>query len=993
MKHTNKASSLDQTFYSDFPTGDRFKVFQNLMRFRIREILLVSSQYNLFLLEEDGRIYEFLRKEYYQLNLSHSPEIVRVSSGNDALKLLNNENRFDLVITTTHSTDTGPSDFALKVKEINSELPIVMLVFDSSEFNPRLESSAQNNYDRIFTWNGDFRIIISIIKLIEDARNARHDVDLGGIQVILVVEDNIRFYSAYLPLLYSELLQQSQTLIEQGINLYHKFLRMRARPKILLATNYEEACQYFDDYEEHILGVISDVNYMRDGRRDQQAGLHLANYIKSRKSDIPILLQSHDSANEEKAFQAGASFLHKDSKHLLHGIQSFALENLGFGDFVFKLENGDEVARANDLAGLKKALETIPGESVKFHADRNHFSNWLKARREFWLAYKLRPQKVSDYVNSEDLRRDLVNSLELYTRMQQRGILIDFNKDNFDPDYGFSRIGSGSIGGKARGLSFLNLLVSTNDLHIKFKNVVIKVPAALILGTNVFEQFMKQNDLFSRALDFADDNELIDTFKNGDFPEEMTVSLRDYLQIIKKPIAIRSSSLLEDSQYFPFAGVYNTVMLANNEPDLDTRLHRLLQAIKMVYASTYSQKARNYMQHTSYRLEEERMAIVIQSLVGNSYKGRFYPEISGVAKSYNYYVIAPQKSDDGVVSVALGLGKTVVEGGNNISFSPKFPKHIPQLSSVDQALQNNQDAFYAINLSDNKTNPDDTKRFMVYSAEEDGSLIYSASTYVPDNHAIYDGTSRSGQRLITMAPILKQDIFPLPEIISAILDLGKKGMGNDIEIEFAIRFSKDPNQPDEFSLLQMRPVATKHHDVRVSFSHEIKPSTLCYSSQVLGNGIVDEIADIIVVNQKTFDRSKTVLIAEEIDYLNQKLESAQKPYLLITLGRLGSSDPWLGVPLSWEQISGVKAVIESGLKEMSIEPSQASHFFQNISSFNIGYFTINPNNPDHYLNWDWIESKQKTESLKYVNHLQLEKPLNVIINGRNNDGVIKLNDQ
>ena len=990
-KSNKSADRVVHAFHTDFPTGDRFKVFQNLMHYRTREILLVSSQYNLFLLEEDGHMYEFLREEYYQLNLSHTPEIVRVESGRRALKLLQGDHRFDLIITTAHSSDITVAEFADNAKKLNPNLPIVHLVFDTSEFNPRLVSSEHNPFDRIFTWTGDFRLIISILKVIEDARNVEQDVKNAGVQVILLVEDNIRFYSSYLPLLYSELLQQSQELMEQGINLQHKFLRMRARPKILLATNYEEACKYFEAYEDYILGVISDINYVRNGVRDEEAGLHFARFVKSHKSDIPILLQSHSIELREAAWAAGASFLHKDSQHLLRDMREFVFDNLGFGDFIFRTASGEEVARANDLNTLLHGLKTVPAESIKFHSDRNHFSNWLKARCEFWLANKLRPRKISHYENIEDLRDDLVNSLELYISMQSRGILVDFNKNSYDPQFGFARIGGGSIGGKARGLSFLNLLVNVNNLGDKFENIAIGVPAALILGTNIFEEFMQMNNLKSSALDIQDDKYLHEIFLKAEFPGNISGHLRDYLLKIKQPIAVRSSSLLEDSQYFPFAGVYDTLMLANNDDSIDVRLQQLLRAIKMVYASTYSKRARTYIQYTSFRNEEERMAIVIQNLAGNRYDDYFYPEISGVAKSFNYYSVSPQKPDDGIASAALGMGKTVVEGKKSLTFCPAYPKHVAQLNSVDQALYNNQTDFYAIHLHKTDVQSiDDLMQLPVSHAEKDSSLRYVASTYSPENNAIYDGVSRRGQRLITLAPVLKQEILPLSEILQTVLEIGKRGMGNDIEIEFAVRFSKAPDKPHEFCLLQMRPVERKSEYVKIEFNPEKKGSTLCFSNQVLGNGIMKSIRDIIVVDRDKFDRSQTRTIATEVKHYNRLLLEKGLPYLLITLGRLGSYDSWLGVPVHWEEIAGAKVIIESGIKEMVIEPSQASHFFQNVSSFKIGYFTINPANTRHFLNWRWLKQQHVRSKQEFVWHIQMAEPLTVAINGKSQEGIISI---
>ena len=490
-------------------------------------------------------------------------------------------------------------------------------------------------------------------------------------------------------------------------------------------------------------------------------------------------------------------------------------------------------------------------------------------------------------------------------------------------------------------------------------------------------------------MDLSDDETIQKTFLEADFPNDISEQLYDYLEIVKQPIAIRSSSLLEDSQYFPFAGVYNTVMLANNQEYTNTRLVRLIEAIKKVYASTYTKRARNYMQYTSYRLEEERMAVVIQSLVGNNYNSRFYPDISGIAKSYNYYSLPPISSDDGVVSVALGLGRTVVEGENSLTFCPKFPKHIQQFASIDQTLQNNQNTFYAIELTHHKEHQiGDVEKYSMIEAEKDGSLQFSASTYSHENHTIYDGVSRHGQRIITLAPILKQEIFPLPDIISSFLKLGKKGMGNDIEIEFAMRFSKEKDKPHEFCLLQMRPVANKNDDIKIKFSEKDKHSTLCFSDQVLGNGQIKNICDIVLVCKDSFDRSKTTIVADEIKQFNTELSKKNKPYMLITLGRLGSNDPWLGIPVHWEQIAGAKVIIESGLQEIVIEPSQASHFFQNVTSFKVGYFTINPNNGDHFLNWDWLYKQKTRASLQYVRHIRLEKPLAITINGRKNSGLI-----
>jgi len=994
MGKKNKLPAISEAFATEFPTGDRFKIFQNLMRKRIREVLLVSSPYNLFLFEEDGRIYEMLRREYYDLGLSFSPEIVRVSSGKEALQAIKENDTFDLVITTAHYTGGHIREFAEKLKEMRPELPLVHLVFDNTEFNPRIERHMVNPFDGIFTWAGDYRIIIAIIKLVEDRMNVADDVRRAGVQVILLVEDNIRFYSSFLPMLYTELLRQSQKLVPDGVNLYHKFLRMRARPKILLATDYEQACSIVDKYKANLLGVISDINYARNGRRDPEAGLALTRYIRQMGKDIPILLQSTNATFREKAYQAGASFLNKDDPHLIKDLRRFVNEDLGFGDFIFRDANGQEIDRARDLNDLKEKLKIIPDHVLKYHADRNHFSSWLKARREFWLAYHLRTRATEDYADLNDLRNDLIEALELYFNFQRRGVLTEFDARNFDPEYGFARIGSGSIGGKARGLSFLNLLINSKSALNSFPNVRVRVPAAIILGTDVFDAFMEENNLYQEALDCSDEGHLKELFTRAQFPVEFSRQLKQFLSVTHTPLAIRSSSLLEDSQYFPFAGIYQTVMLPNMEDGIHDRLENLILAIKIVYASTYSQKAREYMRHTSFRLEEEKMAVIIQTLVGANHNGRFYPNLSGVARSYNHYSIPPQNSEDGIASVTLGLGRMVVEGGNAVHFCPKYPKHAPFGGDIKQILRNSPTRFYALPLNSDEDIPFEhpenlLKLYDLHVAEQDGTLQGIASTYSPSNQAIYDGIAREGYRVITLAPVLKHDLIPLAPVIDTLLKMGKEGMGNDVEIEFAVQLAPNKQEKHDFALLQMRPIATSAMQFPINRPAE-KERIICYSNQVLGNGLVEGLQDILIVHPDVFDRSKTREIAQEIAWFNRLFADEAKQYILITLGRLGSQDPWLGVPVQWEDISEARIIIESGIEEMVIEPSQASHFFHNISFFQVGYFTIVPHNKNHILNWRWLNTQPILKELKYVRHVRCKQRPITEMDGRANEGIIRI---
>ena len=684
---SNETKSKFDPKWLEHGYGSRTQGFQNLMRYRIRNILLVSSLYDLFLFEEDGRLYELLREEYQGLNLSHAPELIRVSSGKEAIKMAKSDKWFDVIITTLHIDDMPAHKLAAKVRQANLDIPVVLLAYDRRELAQVAQYERESDFDQVFLWQGDFRIIIAIIKQLEDRLNVARDVQEVGVQVIILVEDQVKYYSSFLPLIYKELFQQSQRLMGEGISLTHKFMRMRARPKIILCTNYDEAWKNFSKYKDYVLGIISDIDFMRKGKQDPEAGIKLARKVKSIQHDIPVLLQSNQVENEQKAYDAGASFALKNSPTLLQDVRNFMFAQFGFGDFIFRDGNKQEIGRAPDLKSLEEMLRTVPEESIHYHSENNHFSNWLKARTEFWLAHQLRPRHVSHFSSVQALREDLIASVRDYRRTRQFGVITDFKKGSFYPLSSFARIGGGSMGGKARGLSFINRLIHNYKINDHFKRVDIYVPPTLVLGTEVFDQFLDENDLRSFALNAEDDREIIETFMAARrFPAETVVSLIDFLEVIRAPLAVRSSSLLEDSQYFPFAGVYNTYMIPNNNPEQSVRLQELIKTIKRVYASTFFQNSKNYFKVTSYRLEEEKMAVVIQKLVGVRHGPRFYPDFSGVAKSHNFYPVEPQKSTDGVASIALGLGKTVADGGVTVKFCPKYPNLVPQFSTIDDAL-------------------------------------------------------------------------------------------------------------------------------------------------------------------------------------------------------------------------------------------------------------------------------------------------------------------
>ena len=974
--------------------GIYFQSFQNLMRRRIRDVLLVASPYDLYIFEEDGRLYDLIRNEYQGWHLSHSPELTRVSSGHEAITLAKDQVPFDLIITTPHVEDMVALTLARKLRESGLHTPVVLLATDDRELKDLLTHHDTSVFDRIFIWQGDFRLIIGVIKDMEDRLNVDDDTRSVGVQSIILIEDNIRYYSSFLPLIYSELFIQSQRLLSEGINLSHRYLRMRARPKILLCTTYEEAWAYYEKYQETILGVISDIDFMRGGVPDPRAGIEFAKNVKAQHLDIPIVLQSYTPENEAEAHAIGASFLLKNSPTLLHDIRTFMVQYFSFGDFVFRTPDGKEVGRASDLKSLEEQLHFVPEESIRFHGERNHFSNWLKARTEFWLAQKLRPRKVSDYPDVAALREDLISSLREYQRKRQHGIITDFAKETFDPSYSFARIGGGSLGGKARGLGFVNTLINIHNVRDTFEDVQIYVPAAVVVGTDVFDRFLDENNLRSFALNATDDGEITRRFVESEsFPSEIVGQLADFLDLCTEPLAVRSSSLLEDSQYYPFAGVYETYMIPNNHPDQYLRLSDLVTTVKRVYASTFYQTAKEYITATSYRLEEEKMAVVIQKMVGAPHDDRFYPDFSGVGRSYNYYPVSPQQPQDGIVSVALGLGKTIGDGGTTVRFCPKYPSHLPQFSSTEETLQNNQQEFFALQLNGQSPDSSEThdvllKKHGLGVAERDGTLRYVASTYSPENDTVYDGLSRSGIRVVTFSPILRTKLFPLPEMLELLLDLGSWGMGTPVEIEFAVKMSVATGSPKEFGLLQMRPLVVGGESEFLDVDEADTEKLLCQSHQVLGNGIIGDVYDIVVVDSDRFERTKSLEVAKEINIFNEQLVSARRPYLLIGVGRWGSLDPLLGIPVKWNQISGARAIVEAGFRDLAITPSQGSHFFQNITAFTVGYFTINSKVKKGILDWEWLSQQEATSTMKYTRHLVFERPLLIKMNGRQNKGVI-----
>ncbi len=961
--------------------------FSDLARFRVRDILLVSSLYDSFILAENGELHEVVLKEFVDLNVWHTPGITHVATGTEALALAWDRERYNLIIASTYVGDMSAVDLTRRLRDAGVDTPVVVLAFDTREIS-EFAAGADGPIDRVFLWQGDVRLVPAIVKYVEDRRNAAHDSGVFGVQAILVVEDSVRYYSSFLPTIYSELMHHAHSLLPEGVNLSHRLMRLQAQPKILLSDSYEGAWRDFVDYEENVLGVVSDIEFPRDGRMTHDAGIDLDRRVRERRPDVPVMLQSSRSENRARARSVGASFLLKGSPTLLHQLRRFLVDHLGFGDFVFRLPDGTEVTRARDLRQLEEQLATVPAASLAHHGERNHFSNWFKARTEFDLAHELRPRKVSDFPSVEHLRRDLIEAIQAHRRRAMRGAIVDFDRASYDPERGFWRLGGGSLGGKARGLAFVEVLLNQPPITKRFPGVEISVPPAVVIGTDVFDEFLERNDLRDVALYGADDRELEERFVAAELPGAATRDLTAVLEAARYPLAIRSSSLLEDSQYQPFAGIYRTLMLPNDHVRLDVRLRHMLTAIKRVYASTFSTAAKRYFAGGPYRLEEEKMAVMLQKVVGCAHGSRFYPDFAGVARSYNFYPLPPMVAEDGIVAVALGLGQTVVSGEACFRFCPRYPRHIVQFASVADTLANTQRAFYALQIGgEDSVGRGEPARFELSAAEEDGTLARVGSTWSAENDVVYDGISRAGVRMVTFAPLLKRGDVPTARLIEHLVEIAVAGTGAPVEIEFAMAIPSEAGVAPHFGILQLRPLGRLRQGSARQMENVARAQLICESASVLGHG-GDQVRDIIVVDIHGFDRARSAEVAREVGLLNARLVADRRPYLLIGVGRWGSADPRLGIPVSWDQICGARAIVESGFADLHVTPSQGSHFFQNLVAGHVGYFTVNPDAGDGFVDWEWLRAQPAVADTPFVRHLRCEAPVAIAIDGRARTGTI-----
>ena len=972
-------------FADDFDSS--FKIFHELMAKKVRKILLVSSLYDACIMEEDGRLSERIIHEYRGLNLSQPPRISWVSSAEEALSALDT-NLFDMVIIMPRLADMDAFSLGQKIKNRIPDLPVILLTHSAltSDFVP--EQLHSKSIDHVFVWSGNADILLALIKSVEDRFNVMHDTKVAGVRVILFVEDSPIYASTLLPILYKEVVGQIQNVMQEGLNEEHRLLTMRARPKILHAKSFEEATNLYEQFEPYVLGVISDVRFPRNYEIDDNAGVTFLSRIKEERFDIPLLLTSSEPANSEKAAGIPASFIDKNSPSLLDEIRSFFLDQLGFGDFVFRMPDGQEIARASNFRALEKILPTIPHESYYYHASRNDFSRWLFARLEILLASKRRPLTEADFSGQvEEMRQHLISHLKARRKLRQKGIVVNLDAEYFDPDTDFLKIGKGSLGGKGRGLAFVSTLLHRNsEIHQKFDQLDIFVPKTLVLTTEFFDAFIEANDLKAIFKSDIPDQEIADLFQRAHFPEDISEDLRAYLSQVHYPLAIRSSGLLEDAQFKAYAGLYRTYMVSNDHPELEARLEHLIAAIKGVYASTFFQGPRAFARRVGHRTEDEKMAVIIQQLVGKAYGDYFYPAISGVAQSYNYYPFSHMKPEEGIATIALGLGKMVMEGEQTLRFCPKYPQLLPQRSTVDDILKNAQRFFYTIKMGGSSTQlefNEETalKKREVTDAVEETPVKLLASTYVPEEHRIRDTTQIPGHRILTFAQVLKYKLFPLAKILADTLKTVHEGMGCPLELEFSVNLCQEKGCKSEFAFLQARPMTAKTELMEVNISREEIARAFCFSNHALGNAQKDDIADICYVKPDVFDPGRTPQIAREIGKINSQLVAKGRKYLLIGPGRWGSADRWLGIPVSWAEISGVDAMVETASTKLKAEPSQGSHFFHNITTLGINYITVSEDGED-FLDWDWLTSLPAATETFYVAHLKLDKPFTLKVDGR-----------
>lgn len=968
-------------------------LYHDLMPFKVREILIVSNLYDAYSIEKEGRFSEHMMDEYAKLNLTSLPRVTGVSSLEEAVEYLHSRH-FDLVIIMVGVDKKFPLLISERIKKSFPYIPIFLLLNNNKEIAFFEKGQTPISYDRIFVWNGESRIFFAMIKYVEDRINLENDTRIALVRYILVVEDSPMYYSRYLPILYKIVLDQTKRIIDDvSTDDLYKVLKLRARPKILLATNYEEAVEIYTKYNEYIFCLITDVKFDRGGKKSETAGFDLVKRIRSQKKDIPVIIQSSNPEYAEEAYKLKTSFIHKDSENLIQEIKNFIMHYLGFGNFTYRDQSGKKLIEVKSLKDFERHLRTIPKESILFHAKNDHFSTWLMARGEIQAAKILHPKKVDEFRDPDDIRNYLIKTIQQFRNEQNQGKVIPYESDAILDETNIVTFSEGAMGGKGRGLAFLNSLIYNLDFSQFLPEINLKTPRTAIIGIEEFEYFLDHNHLHFVKTEQIPYEEIKWRFLNARLTPTLIKRLKEMLKKITKPLAVRSSGLFEDSLMQPFAGIFETFLLPNNHPDLNVRLRQVMDAVKLVYASAYSEVAKGYFSAVNYKIEEEKMAVVIQEVVGNKYGDMFYPHISGVAQSYNYYPFAHMKPEEGFAVAAFGLGKYVVEGEKAYRFSPRYPT--TDINSAKDQVQNTQTEFYAVDLRKQDLNlmEGDTAGLIktdLFEAERHGTLKHCASVFHPDNNSITAGLDKPGPRVINFANILKYNYIPMARTIEVVLDIVKESMGSAVEIEFAIDLNKDKNYKSSFYLLQIKPMIGNMDDYEVNMDQIRKEDIIMYSEKGMGNGCIDNIRDVVYVNRNNFDKSKTVDMATEIDQINKEMSKAGKQYVLIGPGRWGTRDRWIGIPVDWPQISGAKVIIETSLEGYPLDASSGSHFFHNVTSANVGYFSVQPEKSGSYINYEILDKQPVVMETKFFKHIEFVNPVNIRMDGKKRISVITL---
>ncbi len=999
MEETNKIPNEWNQFYLKDVS------FVNLMTRRIFNILIVANPYDAFMLEDDGRIDEKLFDEYMELGLRYPPTFTQVSTTGEAEEVLKTTD-IDLVICMPGNADNDAFAVARDVKQLAPHIPCVVLTPFSHGITKRIEHEDMSIFDYVFCWLGNTNLILSIIKLIEDRMNIEHDIKEAGVQMIMLVEDNIRFYSSVLPNLYNYILAQSKNFSTEALNPHAAAQRKRGRPKVVLATNYEEAMAWYEKYHDNVLGVISDtrfpmktvpgrLSHVEEG--DAEAGLKLLREIRKRDEYVPLILQSSEIVNKEKAEAEGFDFVDKNSKKMNVDLRHIIEEHMGFGDFIFRDPvTREEIMRVSSLKELQDNIFKIPNDSMLYHISRNHMSRWLCARAIFPVSAFLKTVTWHKLQDVDAHRQIIFDAIVQYRRMKNIGVVAVFDRLKFDRYAHFARIGEGSLGGKGRGLAFLDNIIKRHPELNQFEKATVSIPKTVVLCTDFFDEFMDKNNLWTIALSDASDEEILQHFLRAQLPDTLIADFFTFFDAVKSPIAVRSSSLLEDSHYQPFAGIYSTYMI----PYLDDKyemLRMLACAIKGVYASVYYKDSKAYMTATSNVIDQEKMAVILQEVVGHQYGDHYYPTFSGVLRSLNYYPIGDETAEEGIASLALGLGKYIVDGGQTLRVSPYHPHQVLQTSEMETALKETQTRFYALDMShvgdDFKVDDGfNIKSLRVKEADKDGSLNGIASTYDPSDQIIRDGIYEGGRKVISFCGVLQQGIFPLPEILQMAQKYGSEEMRRPVEIEFACNLNTTPQgTTGDFYLLQIRPIVDSKQVLDEDLAVIPDEQCLLRSHNSLGHGISEDVVDVVYVKtDDDFTAANNLYIADEIEKINRKFLDTDKNYILIGPGRWGSSDYWLGIPVKWPHISAARVIVETGLKNYHVDPSQGTHFFQNLTSFGVGYFTINTYTGDGVFQKEILDAMPAIEETEYVRHVRFEHPVRIMMDGKKQHGVVLL---